>query len=130
MSFGFILAAPTVVSAASLQPPVTFAADDCQDVDPDNSTGELKKAREGANYGLNCLSKKYLQPAIAFMSAVAGLAVAISIVLGGIQYSSAGGDPGKVAAARDRIRNAIFALLAFLFLYAFLNWLLPGGIGN
>jgi cobalamin synthase len=141
-----IIAAVLLSSVASLAPVAAYAAPaisapssmavtkaDCKDVTPDNSTSQLDKAREKntkENFGLACISIIYLQPAIAFLSAIAGVAVVISIVLGGIQYSSAGGDPGKVAAARQRISKAIIALLAFLFLYAFLNWLLPGGIGN
>lgn len=132
LAVGFGLLAPATALAAPAVLPTTFAAA-CEDINPDNSTKELEKSREkGAaqNYGLNCIVQRYVYPFIAFMSAVAGIAVVISIVLGGIQYSSAGGDPGKVAAARERITKAIIALLAFLFLFAFLNWLLPGGIGN
>ena len=128
---GFGVAMPAAVSAAPLAP-TTFAAA-CEDVTPQNSTKQLEQAREKGqkeNFGLRCITERYVNPAIALMSGIAGVAVVISIVLGGIQYSAAGGDPGKVAAARNRISKAIIALLAFLFLFAFLNWLLPGGIGN
>lgn len=74
------------------------------------------------------LITKYVNPAIRLMSALVGVAVVIAIVVGGVQYSSAGGDPSKVVAARKRITNAILALLAYLFMMAFLQWLLPGGI--
>jgi hypothetical protein len=74
------------------------------------------------------LIKSYLDPLINFLSALVGVAVVISIVIGGIQYSSAGGDPSKVSAARNRIRNAILALILFIFLYAMLNFLVPGGL--
>ena len=126
---------PAVASAAPMAPaPVVFASNPaCKDVTPGNSDEELKNAKKnngGENTGMSCIVERYINPFINLLAAMAGIAVVISIVLGGIQYSSAGGDPGKVAAARDRIRKAIIALLAFLFLYAFLNWLLPGGIGN
>ncbi len=74
------------------------------------------------------LTHDYLNPAIQLMSAAAGIAISISIVIGGIQYASSAGDPQQAAAAKARIRNAIIALLAFLFLYALLNFLIPGGL--
>jgi len=74
------------------------------------------------------LISKYINPFINFLSALVGVAVVISIVIGGIQYGSSAGDPQKVTAAKNRIRNAIIALLTFLFLYALLNFLIPGGL--
>ena len=70
----------------------------------------------------------YVDPLIDFLAALVGVAVVISIVIGGIQYSSSGGDPSKVSAAKSRIRNAIVALVTFLLLYAILNFLIPGGL--
>lgn len=72
--------------------------------------------------------KKYINPAVNFLAALFGLIVMISIVIGGIQYSTSAGDPQKASAARARIRNAIIALIAFILLYAGLNFLLPGGL--
>lgn len=62
------------------------------------------------------------------LAAMVGIVVVASIVYGGIQYSSAGSDPQKISAAKDRIRNAIIALLFFIFTYSLLNWLVPGGV--
>lgn len=87
------------------------------------------------NVGGNCMDitkcdfvKKYVDPFVAFMAALVGVAVVISIVIGGIQYGSSGGDPSKVTAAKNRIRNSIVALITFFFLFAILNFLMPGGI--
>lgn len=74
------------------------------------------------------LYKKYINPIIVFLSALVGVAVTIGIISGGIKYAMAGSEPGQLAAARKQIRNSLIALLAFLFLYAALNWLTPGGI--
>lgn len=63
----------------------------------------------------------------AVVAAVAVIIV-IMITIGGIQYSTAGGDPGAVAAARKRITDAVIALVIFIFMYAFLQWIVPGGI--
>jgi hypothetical protein len=70
----------------------------------------------------------YVDPFIDFLSALVGVAVVASIVIGGIQYSSSAGDPSKASAAKNRIRNAIIALVTFLLLYAILNFLIPGGL--
>lgn len=74
------------------------------------------------------LVTKYIQPFVNFLAALVGVGVVVSIVIGGIQYSSSAGDPSKVTAAKKRIFNAIVALITFLFLYALLNFLIPGGL--
>lgn len=70
----------------------------------------------------------YVNPFIKLMTALIGVAIVISIVLAGIQYSSAGGDPSGVAAAKKRITAAVIALVAYAFLLGFLQWLVPGGL--
>jgi len=96
--------------------PVEFPEDEIQ-ADPSLS----------ADCGDCGLVEKYGIPFLNFLGAVVGLVVTISIVVGGIQYSSSADDPKKLAAAKERIRNAVIALIAFLFLFAFLQWLVPGG---
>jgi len=65
---------------------------------------------------------------INIMAGLVGVIVVAVIVLGGIQYSTAGGDSQKVAKARQRISNAVIALFAFIFMWAFLQWVVPGGL--
>jgi hypothetical protein len=74
------------------------------------------------------LVTKFIKPFVNFLIALVGIAVVISIIIGGIQYGSSAGDPQKVTAAKNRIRNAVVALVTFLFLYALLNFLIPGGL--
>ena len=77
----------------------------------------------------NCdLIQEYIVPGINLFSAAFGLVAIISIILGGINYTTSEGDPQKVSRAKVRIRNTIFAILSYLFLYAFLNFLIPGGV--
>ena len=71
---------------------------------------------------------KFVNPAIKFLSAGVGLIVTIMIIIAGIQYSMAGGDPQKVAAAKSKIANAILALVTYIFFFALLQWLWPGGL--
>lgn len=71
-----------------------------------------------------------LIPFTNFLAAAVGIIVVISIIIGAIEYSSAGGDPNKVAKARGRIQKAVVSLIIFFFLYAILQWIVPGGIGG
>ena len=90
--------------------------------DPALSSGNCKSA------GHCDLITQYVNPFVNFLAALVGVAVVISIIVGGIQYGSSAGDPQKVTMAKNRIRNALIALLTFLFLYALLNFLIPGGL--
>lgn len=73
---------------------------------------------------------KYLNPTINLLSAIFGTVAAMSIIIGGINFSTSEGDPQKAAKAKSRITNTIIAVVAYLFLYAFLQFLVPGGLFN
>jgi hypothetical protein len=76
----------------------------------------------------NCKIIGYIIIGTNALSAIAGVVIASSIVAAGIQYSSAGSNPQKVAAARQRIINSVLALFIFAFGYAVVQWLVPGGV--
>lgn len=78
----------------------------------------------------NCdLTAKYINPFInKFLAPLAILAVIIGVIWGAIEYIMSGGDSQKVAQAKNRIQKALVGLVAFIFLYALLNWLIPGGL--
>jgi hypothetical protein len=78
--------------------------------------------------GENCSINSKVNSVTNFLSAGVGIIIVIMIIVGGIQYTTAGGDPQKVASAKGHILNAIIALVAFFFLFAFLQWVVPGGI--
>jgi uncharacterized protein YqhQ len=69
-----------------------------------------------------------IQDIVDFLSAGVGLVVVAMIILGGIQYSIAGDNSQKITDAKKRIANALIALLVFIFLFAFVQWLIPGGV--
>lgn len=52
------------------------------------------------------------------------------IIVGGLQYITSRDNPQLVQAAKKKILNAIVAILAFGFVWAFLQWLVPGGVFN
>ena len=62
------------------------------------------------------------------LSAGIGVMIIGAIIFGGIRYSAAGDNAQATAAARQHIINALIALVAFIFMFAFLQWLVPGGI--
>lgn len=70
----------------------------------------------------------YMQDGINLLTGLAGLAITASVIIGGIQYSTSGGNPQAASAAKKRISNAFLALLALVFLYTFLQWIVPGGV--
>jgi hypothetical protein len=76
------------------------------------------------------LVTKYLNPLIALLSGIVGLAVVISIIYGAIQYSASGGDPQRASAGKNRIRNALIGLVAYLLLFALMQFIVPGGFFN
>lgn len=76
----------------------------------------------------NCGIVAYILLFTNVLSGLVGIVIVIMIAVGGIQYTTARDDPQAVAAARNRIRNAILALVFYLFGFAFLQWLIPGGI--
>jgi hypothetical protein len=69
-----------------------------------------------------------LNMVINFLSAGVGIIVVGSIIVGAIQYSWAGNNANAVSAAKTRIQNALIALIAFFFIYGFLDYLIPGGL--
>lgn len=71
---------------------------------------------------------KLINPFITLMTAIVGIIIAISLVAAAITYSAAGGDPSKVAAAKKRITNSIIALIAYIFTFGIIEWLVPGGL--
>ncbi|PIZ61585.1 hypothetical protein COY17_04140 [Candidatus Saccharibacteria bacterium CG_4_10_14_0_2_um_filter_52_9] len=72
--------------------------------------------------------KKYVNPFINLLSISFGFIAVISIIMGGIQYSGSRGDPQNVTLAKQRISRTILAIVVYFFLYAFLQFIIPGGI--
>ena len=81
--------------------------------------------KDGSNGGPIMI---YLVMVIQYFSSAVGLIIVLMIVIGGIQYITSAGDPGAIRAAKNRITNAIIALMAFFLMFAVLNFIIPGGI--
>lgn len=76
----------------------------------------------------NVLVCGYIKPATEFLSAGVGVVVILMIMIGGIQYITSDGSPQSIAKAKKKIINGILALIIFALMYAFLNFIIPGGI--
>jgi hypothetical protein len=76
----------------------------------------------------NCGIVGYIVTFTNALAILVGIVIVIMIAVGGIQYTTARDDPQQVSAAKNRIRNAILALVFYLFTFAFLQWLVPGGV--
>jgi len=65
---------------------------------------------------------------IRFLTYGVGIIISGSIIVGGIQYISSQGNPENTNHAVNRIRNALIALLVYIFAYPLLNYLLPTAV--
>ena len=64
---------------------------------------------------------------IRILSAGVGIIVIASIIVGGIQFAASRSDPQASASAIGRIRTSLIALIIYIFAYAILNFVIPGG---
>lgn len=71
---------------------------------------------------------KWLNAIVNLLAGVIGVGAILMIVWGGIQYITARDNAQAVQSAKEKIINVVIGLAAFIFLYAFLQWLIPGGI--
>lgn len=115
---GFSLMPAPVIAAVPVAAPVQVVADSAlPKEDP-----AVKCDRHNCDF-----IGKYVNPAIDLFSLSFGLIAVISLIFGAIQFSASEGDPQKASAAKNRIFNTIIAIFAYFFLFAFLQFLIPGG---
>lgn len=65
---------------------------------------------------------------IRFLSYGVGFVLVASLIMGGIQYTTAQSDPQASAAAQKRLQSVIIALLVFVFASAMLDYVIPGQV--
>lgn len=114
------------------------------DLNGDGSTSGDKETKGvvKTKFNFGCVGDKYkggdtLNPIIDVMYAIikfltvgVGLVMVASIIWAGIQYSSSQGNPEQTQAAKNRIQNAIIGLVLYLFIFALVQYLVPGGLFN
>jgi hypothetical protein len=65
---------------------------------------------------------------IRFLSFGVGIVVIASVVLAGVQYTTSEGNPEKTAQAKGRVQTSIIALVLYVFTFAIVQFLVPGGL--
>ena len=65
-----------------------------------------------------------------FLAVGVGIAVVGGITWGGMLYASSNGDSSKAKQGITAIVNSVIGLLVFMFTYALINFLVPGGLFN
>lgn len=70
----------------------------------------------------------YLRYVLQLASEAVAAVVLLMLIISGVQYITSGANPGAVKAAKDRLTNALIALVLFFIMFAVLQFLVPGGI--
>jgi len=70
----------------------------------------------------------WLNVLINITAGIIGVGAVLMLIVAGIQYITSRDNAQGVADAKKKIINVVIGLAAFVFLYAFLNWLIPGGV--
>lgn len=71
-----------------------------------------------------------LRYAIIIMTMGVGILAVAGVVYAGILYASAGGSQEQVKKAKMMLFNVALGLVAYAFMYAITNFLIPGGVFN
>ena len=59
-----------------------------------------------------------------------GIVGTLGIIISGIQYLTARDNESQLVKAKTRLFNIAIGLIAYAVMYAFLQWLIPGGVFN
>ena len=121
----------SVVLASAMVPAATYAAPTEGNEEGGSSTASSDAGTdlcEGATQRCNHFINTYVNPFIYLLSALVGVVAVISIIMAGVQYASSADDPSTVSKAKTRIFNTVIGLVAYIFLFAFFEYLVPGGI--
>lgn len=81
----------------------------------------------GAAAGANTTTSLLLT-ILNFLAVGVGIAVVGGIVFGGLRYATADGNASNAQQGITFIVNSVIGLLLFIFMYAIINFLVPGGL--
>ena len=105
---------PSVVFAAGASPvPASWSLDRCV------NTTALPGHKIATIQGLECL----FQNVVTVVTALAGLAVFIMLLTGGLKYLTSGGDPKAQEQAKGTLTFAVLGLVLIIAAYLILNFL-------
>lgn len=92
-----------------------------QNITEDSSSNNLHTGTE-ADKGL---IYSFVLVALTVIGALAGVAIVGSFVVAGIQYATAGDNPGAVTKAKTRIAYTLIVMVVYAMLYYVAVWLIP-----
>ena len=124
-----LAAGGAAVVGAGLNAGTVFAAKGyCPDGTPLDDSQSLANCTNGDN-ALTSESNtkdlmKTLNTIINVVIGVIGFVAVVVIILGGVQYTTSAGDPGKVKKAKDTILYGIIGLVVALLAFAIVNFVL------
>lgn len=98
--------------------PLVFAEDK-----PKNGGGDENAILKDVNS-----IEELLNIALVTVSSGVGLLAIGSLIYAGVLYASAGANSSQVAKAKEMIRNTVIGIIAYTVMWAFLQWLIPGGV--
>jgi len=67
---------------------------------------------------------------INILTAGVGIVAVGGIIYGSVMYATSGGNPENVKKARTIITNVVIGIIAYAFMFTFLNFITPGGLFN
>lgn len=65
---------------------------------------------------------------IQFLTIGVSVVITIIVIIGGFQYMTARNNPQAVTGAKKKIAAALIAFVAYMLLWAFMQYLIPGGV--
>lgn len=97
--------------------------------EPESTQGSLHADCEDPNINKsNCGIVAWLVKIVNVLSGIVGAVIVLMITFRGVQYVFSRDDPKIAAAAKSGMRDAVLALVYFLFIFSFLQWVIPGGL--
>lgn len=112
---------PVLVLVLAFCTTINVFAEDSSSIVETTFFGNLKDDGKG------CGVYTILNLVIDILSMGVGILGVIGVIVVGIQYLTAGGNEQQTTKSKRRMAEIVIGLVAFAVLYAFTQWLLPGG---
>ena len=116
---GMMVAAPVMAACSDDQ-----KANGCVDTAVLGENGCSCKNGETAENGKGVI--RILKLVVEIMTVGVGILGVLGITIVGIQYLTAGGNEEQVRKSKRRLLEIVIGLLAYVLIYALLQWLIPG----
>lgn len=82
------------------------------------------------NQGENIRDKKFITALTNTLLFILGIAAVIVIVIGGLRYATANGDPQKITSAKNTIMYAVVGLIVAVMAWAIVTFVVTSVAGN